>query len=136
MSKPTAASTALIMRIIGWGFVPAVLAMLVLYPHGFAWGIEEGSQYHPYLWMMLTLYITWCYLLVREAKDPTNAGLLFDFGIIANTLHAVLMVGQAIMMWENEVPHMWADIPILFALVYILWKFHPKRLHGESTIRK
>ena len=130
MTKPTLASTALVMRIIGWAFVPAVLAMLLLYPHGFAWGIEENTQYHPYLWMMLTLYISWCYLLIREAKDPANAGLLFDFGIIANTLHALLMIGQAVMMWEHEMPHMWADIPILFVLVVVLWKFHPKRLQG------
>jgi hypothetical protein len=42
---------------------------------------------------------------------------LFDFGIIANLLHALLMVGQTLMMWKNETPHMWADIPILFVLV-------------------
>ena len=68
MPQPTLASTALVMRVIGWTFVPAVLLMLVVYPHGFAWGIEENTQYHPYLWMMVTLYIAWCYLLVREAK--------------------------------------------------------------------
>jgi hypothetical protein len=130
MNTPKVSSIALVMRIIGWGFVPAVLIMLVLYPHGFAWGIEQSTQYHPYLWMMLTLYITWCYLLVREAKHAANAGLLFDFGIIANTLHAVLMIGQALMMWELEMLHMWGDVPILFAMVFVLWKFHPKRLQA------
>lgn len=103
MSRPSATSTALVMRIIGLGFVPSALIMLLLYPHGFSWGIEDSTQYHPYLWMMLMLYITWCYLLVREAKNPANAGLLFDFGIIANSLHAVLMIGQTFM--PRETPH-------------------------------
>ena len=128
MKKPTIASTTLVMRTIGWGLVPSVLIMILLYPHGFSWGIDEDTQYHPYLWMMLTLYIAWSYLLIREAKAPVNAGLLFDFGIIANILHGVLMIGQALMMWEHEMPHIWADIPILFILVFVLWKFHPKRL--------
>ncbi len=49
MNKTKVSSTTLVMRIIGWGFVPSVMIMLLLYPHGFAWGIEEGTQYHPYL---------------------------------------------------------------------------------------
>ncbi len=123
-------ATATLMRVVGWGLVPALLILLVVYPHGFTWGIEKGTQYHPYLWMLLMLYIAWCYLLVREAKNPMGAGLLFDFGIIANLLHALLMVGQTLMMWEHEMPHMWADIPILFVLVYLLWRYHPNKIAG------
>ena len=121
-------STATLMRVVGWGLVPALLILLVAYPHGFTWGIETGSQYHPYLWMMLMLYIAWCYLLVREAKNPRGAGLLFDFGIIANLLYALLMIGQVLMMQEHEMPHLWADIPMLFVLVYLLWRYHPNKI--------
>ncbi|MFB3077615.1 MAG: DUF6632 domain-containing protein, partial [Lysobacterales bacterium] len=125
-------ATSTLMRVVGWGLIPALMVFLVSYPHGFVWGIEEGTQYHPYLWMMLMLYIAWCYLLVREAKNPRDAGLLFDFGIIANLLHALLMIGQTLMMWEHEMPHMWADIPILFVLVYLLWRYHPKNIKSEN----
>ena len=132
MTVTTVTATATLMRVVGWSLIPVLLILLVVYPHGFAWGIEEGTQYHPYLWMMLMLYIAWCYLLVREAKNPRDAGLLFDFGIIANLLHALLMIGQTLMMWEHEMPHMWADIPILFVLVYLLWRYHPKNIKSEN----
>ncbi len=132
MIRPTIYSTALIMRIIGWCFFPLLIALLLLYPHGFAWGIEENTQYHPYLWMMLTLYLAWCYLLIREASNPAAAGLLFDFGIIANILHALVMMVQTTMMWEHEMPHLWADIPLLFVLVVALWLYHPNRIQTEQ----
>jgi len=128
----TANATSTLMRIIGWGLIPAMLILLFfVYPHGFAWGIESGTQYHPYLWMMLMLYIAWCYLLVREAKNPRDAGLLFDWGIIANALHGLLMIGQALMMWEHEMEHMWADIPITLGVVYLLWRFHPRNIASD-----
>lgn len=124
--------TALVMRLLGWGFFPTLVISLFWYPHGFAWGIENGSQWHPYLWMMMTLYAAWCYLLIREAKIPAQAGLLFDFGIIGNGLHGLVMIVQTIMMWEHEMPHMWADIPLLFLIVFALWRYHPKRLELHS----
>ncbi len=128
----SATATSTLMRIIGWSLIPALLILLVVvYPDGFAWGIEQGTQYHPYLWMMLMLYIAWCYLLVREAKNPRGAGLLFDWGIIANTLHGLLMVGQALMMWEHEMAHMWADIPLIFVIVILLWYYHPRNIAAD-----
>jgi len=128
MMQSNLQTTALVMRILGWGLLPALFALLFLYPHGFAWGIEAGTQFHPYLWMMLALYLTWCYLLIREAKNPANAGLLFDFGIISSVLHALVMIVQTLMMWEHEMPHMWADIPLLFVIALVLWWCHPKRI--------
>jgi len=132
MIHPTSNSTALIMRIIGWCFIPLLVVLLLLYPHGFAWGIEDNTQFHPYLWMMLTLYIAWCFLLIREASNPSSASLLFDFGIIGNSLHGLVMIVQAIMMWEHEMPHVWADIPLLFVLVLVLWIYHPRRIRPEQ----
>ena len=131
MLKQNLQATALIMRTIGWGFLPLLFILLVLYPHGFAWGIEEGTELHPYVWMMLSLYLAWCYLLVREAKNPADAGLLFDFGILGNTLHALVMIVQVFMMHEHEMPHMWGDISMLFVLVFMLWRYHPKRVSAE-----
>lgn len=129
----TANATTTLMRMIGWGLIPLLLIfVLFLYPPGFAWGLDAGTQHHPYLWMMLMLYVAWCYLLVREAKNPREAGLLFDWGIIANALHGLLMIGQALMMWEHEMAHMWADIPVIFVLVYLLWRYHPKNIKPEN----
>lgn len=124
-------TTALLMRILGWSLIPALFALMLGYPHGFAWGIEEGTDWHPYIWMMLALYVAWAYLLVREAKNPADAGLLFDFGIISSILHALVMIVLAIIMWEHEMPHMWSDIPLLFVIAFLLWWYHPKRVSAE-----
>jgi len=134
MMQQNLQTTVFMMRIIGWGFFPFLTICLILYPHGWSWGIETGTQFHPYVWMMLSLYLAWCYLLVRESSQPARAGLLFDFGIIGNTLHGLVMIVQAIMMWEHEMPHLWADIPFLFIVVFILWRYHPKRVSAESDI--
>ncbi|NOR20311.1 MAG: hypothetical protein GQ538_09525 [Xanthomonadales bacterium] len=120
MMKRNLQTTAFLMRVLGGALVPALLALIVLYPHGFACGIEEGSEWHPYLFMMIALYVAWCYLLFREAKNPADAGLLFDCGIISSILHALVMIVQTMMMWEHEMPHMWGDIPVLFAIAFIL----------------
>jgi hypothetical protein len=131
MMKRNLQTTALLMRVLGGALVPVLLALIVIYPHGFAWGIEAGSEWHPYLFMMISLYVAWCYLLVREAKNPAGAGLLFDWGIISSILHALVMIVQTVMMWEHEMPHMWADIPLLFVIAFILWWYHPNRVSVE-----
>ncbi len=128
MKQRNLQATALLMRILGWSLIPALFFFMFAYPHGFAWGLETETQWHPYVWMMLALYVAWAYLLVREAKNPADAGLLFDFGIISSILHGLVMVVLAIMMWEHEMPHMWADIPLIFAVAYVLWLYHPKRV--------
>ena len=62
--------SALVMRIVGWGLIPALLMGFVFYPPGFTWGIlPEGlspgpahppSPYdglHPYVFMLIALYL-------------------------------------------------------------------------------
>ena len=131
MMKRNLQTSALLMRILGWGLVPSLFAFMFIYPHGFAWGIEQGTEWHPYVWMMVALYAAWAYLMVREAKDPAGAGLLFDWGIISSIFHGLVMIVQTLMMWEHEMPHMWADIPLLFAIAFVLWWYHPKRVSVE-----
>ncbi len=70
-------------------------------------------------------------LMAREAKNPAGAGLLFDWGIVSSIFHALVMMVQTFMMWEHEMPHLWADIPLLFAIAFVLWWYHPKRVSAE-----
>ena len=76
--------------------------------------------------MMFSLYMAWAILLIRGAKDPKAAASLFDWGILANALHGSLMVIQAF-MYPNEHAHMWTDIPMLFAISAVMWRWHPNR---------
>ena len=135
-------NSALVMRVVGWGLIPGLLLGFVLYTPGFAWGIlPEGMQLgpdhppshydglHPYLYMLLALYVAWAILLIRGARDPRANVALFDWGILANLLHGLVMIPQAF-IYPNEHAHMWTDIPVVFVLCTVMWIWHPNRVRG------
>lgn len=131
--------SALTMRILGWGVI-ASSAIAVVYPPGFLWGAHPASGpflfwqhpaspldgLHPYLFMMLSLYIAWAILMIRGARDPKANAALFDFGILGNLLHAGVMAPQAF-FYPNEHAHLWADVPLLVLIGAVLWLNHPNR---------
>jgi hypothetical protein len=81
--------------------------------------------------MLVALYAAWAILLIRGARDPRANAALFDWGILANLLHGLLMIPQAF-LYPNEHAHLWADIPLCFALVAVMWIWHPNRVRGLS----
>ena len=133
-------ASALVMKLMGWGFIVGGPIAALSYAPGFIWGeLPPGfpllgpahpssslNGAHPYLFMMLSLYVAWATLLIRGAKDPRAAASLFDWGILANALHGSLMVIQAF-TYPNEHAHLWADIPMLFAISAVMWRWHPNR---------
>jgi hypothetical protein len=136
--------SALVMRILGWAMIALPLA-LPLYPPGFLWGSHSPDfpalvphpesplhGLHPYLFMIIALYLAWGILMVRGAKDPKGNAALFDYGILANVLHALLMVPQSF-IYPNEHAHLWADIPALLAVAVVLWIYHPSRIAPDLS---
>ena len=132
-------SSSVAMRIVGWALVPGLLLGFVGYSPGFVWGIlpealqvgpaHPPSPYdglHPYVFMLVALYAAWAILLIRGAADPVRNVALFDWGILANLLHGLVMVPQAF-IYPNELAHLWADIPITIVLVAVMWIWHPNR---------
>lgn len=133
--------SALVMKLLGWGLV-GLPAMLFIYPPGFLWGavspdvaicqigpVHPPSPYdalHPYLFMIIALYVAFGILLIRGAHDPKANTGLFDFGILSSVLHALVMIPQSF-YYPNEHAHMWADIPVLFVAAAALWIWHPNR---------
>ena len=65
-------------------------------------------------------------------KDPVGAASLFDWGILANLLHALLMVFQAF-IYPNEHAHLWADIPLLCVIATAMWYWHPNRMNPDRA---
>ena len=134
------------MRVMGWGGMIFGPVVTLLYPPGFFWGelpadfpilgpAHPPSHYHgthPYLLMIYSLYVAWCILLIRGAKDPKANAALFDWGILANILHPLLMVFQAFTA-PNEHAHMWSDIPMLLSLSAVCWYFHPNRKRAAEA---
>ena len=139
-------TSALAMRLVGWGIIVGGPIAALAYAPGFFWGeLPQGfpllgpahpaSPYdgaHPYLFMLFSLYVAWAILLIRGAKDPRAAASLFDWGILANLLHGSLMAVQAF-AYPNEHAHMIADVPLLFAISAVMWYWHPNRVGAEAT---
>jgi hypothetical protein len=136
--------SALVMRTLGWAMIALPLA-LPLYPPGFLWGSHSAAfpavvphpesplhGLHPYLFMIIILYLAWGILMVRGAKDPKANAALFDYGILANLLHALIMIPMAF-YYPNEHAHLWADVPVLLAVSLILWIYHPNRVAREVS---
>ena len=137
-------ASALVMQLVGWGLIAAAPIVALAYAPGFFWGeLPQGFPLlgpahppsplhgaHPYLFMLLSLYLAWAILLIRGAKNPVAAASLFDWGILANAMHGSLMAIQAF-SYPNEHAHMWADIPMLFALSAVMWYWHPNKVHSK-----
>ena len=130
--------SSLVMKILGWGLL-GLPAALVIYPPGFVWGeiplgiclgpAHPPSPYdglHPYLFMIIALYAALGILFIRGARDPRENVGLFDFGILSSVFHALVMIPQSF-YYPNEHAHMWADVPLLFAIAVTLWVWHPNR---------
>jgi uncharacterized protein DUF6632 len=137
-------ASARLMRIVGWGAIVGLPILALAYAPGIFWGElppgfpllgppHPASPYdgmHPYLLMICVLYAAWLILLIRGAKDPKAAASLFDWGVLANLLHAALMSIQAFTV-PNELAHLWTDVPLLLALSAAMWWWHPNRASVE-----
>ena len=133
--------SALVMRLVGWALSLGLAALLFLYPPGFLWGVAPEAfpsigpahpashldGLHPYLFMLGAMYLAYGILMIRGARDPKTNAALFDYGILANLLHGLVMVPQAF-LYPNEHAHLWADIPACLAICVILWIWHPNRI--------
>lgn len=144
MNQPTLKQSSLVMKFLGWGLL-LLPVLLFVYPPGFLWGevskdvcfvsigpVHPPSPYdalHPYLAMLIALYVALGILLIRGAREPMANTGLFDFGILSSILHALVMIPQAF-YYPNEHAHLWADVPLLVVIVLLLWHWHPKRVSG------
>ena len=131
--------SATVMMVVGWLVIIALPASLLVYPEGFLWGgsnffpglgmphpLSPYDGLHPYLFMIASLYLAWAILMIRGTRDPKANAALFNWGILANLLHGLVMVPLAF-LYPNEIAHIWTDIPILFVLCLVLWVYHPNR---------
>ena len=121
--------SATMMRAVGWGTLVLLPLAMLAYPPGFLWGTHAESPHEalsPYLFMLAALYVAWAILMIRSAADPLRHRVIVDYGILANGLHALVMLVQAF-VYPHEIQHLWADVPALFALCGVLWYWHPAR---------
>jgi hypothetical protein len=140
--------SAMAMKLMGWSVIVGLPILLGFYPPGFFWGslptgfphvgpAHPESPYdglHPYLFMIIALYLAWAILLLRGSRDPKANAALLDFGILANLLHGLVMLAEAF-IYPNEHAHIWADVPLLFAFSLACWIWHPNRSRMDADAR-
>ncbi len=141
-------SAALAMKVIGWFLMLGLPASVLIYPPGILWGSvpleyclpvigpdHPASPYnglHPYFFMVAALYVSYGFLMVRGARDPKRNVALFDFGIVSSIIHGGIMIPQAF-IYPNEHAHLWADVPMLFAIAVACWIWYPDRAAREQA---
>ncbi len=106
------------------------------FPAGFLWGTHESSPYHPwspYVFMLLAMYAGWAILMITSARDPIRNAVIVTYGVIANVLHAFVMLVQSFVL-PAEVQHLVADVPFLFLLAAVCWYWHPARIQTSELI--
>jgi hypothetical protein len=139
-------NTSRAMKVVGWLCLVVLPASAVFYPPGVWWGSVPDdfwlpvlvdhlpSPYHglhPYAFMLLVLYASFGFLMLRGARDPQRHVALFDYGIAANILHGGIMIPMAF-IYPNEHAHLWADIPFAAVVVFLCYKWHPDKI-GQAA---
>ena len=117
------------MRSVGWFVLFVVPLGVVAYPAGFLWGTYGDSPYQPfspYVFMLAAMYVAWAALMIRCAHDPLANRAIVDYGILANALHGLVMLGEAF-VYPHELQHLWADVPLPLVLCGVLWRWYPVR---------
>jgi hypothetical protein len=135
-------NASLVMKVIGWACLVGLPASAFIYPPGILWGsvpleycfpaigpAHPPSPYnglHPYFFMLVAMYVSYGFLMIRGARDPKRNVALFDYGIVSSIVHGGIMIPQAF-FYPNEHAHLWADIPFAGLVIVVLWIFHPDR---------
>ncbi len=84
-------ASALVMRLVGWGFIIGGPIVALAYAPGFFWGeLPQGFPLlgpahppsplhgaHPYFFMLLSLYLAWAILLIRDGEKSNRLSVAF-----------------------------------------------------------
>lgn len=140
---------SLVMKIVGWGCLLGLPLSALIYPPGILWGQVSPDfcipmigpdhppspfdGFHPYFFMLASMYISLGFLLVRGASQPLRNIALFDYGIYSSILHGGIMIPMAF-YYPNEHAHMWADIPFAALVVVLLITWHPKKADAQAAV--
>lgn len=116
---------------IGFGASLFGLPMVVeLLPDLFRWHEPAVNMADERMIMAMYYALGVCFLM--GAKDPVRNAIIIDYTIISSVLHAGVMAYYALTL-ETEMPHMWGDIPFLFAIAIGFFFYHPRRVARASA---
>ncbi len=107
--------------------LPVVVELL---PDLFRWHEPNVNMADEH--MIVSMYYALGICFIMGAKDPVRNAIIVDYAIISSVLHASVMAYYALTL-ETEMPHMWGDIPFLFAIAIGFGIYHPRRVARRSA---
>ena len=120
---------SLVMVLFGASFFgfPVIIELL---PAQFRWFNPAVNMADEH--MILSMYYAMGICFIMAAKDPVRNAIIIDYAIISSILHATVMLYYALAL-EGETPHLYGDVPFLYAIAIGFMKFHPRRLARASA---
>jgi hypothetical protein len=107
--------------VIGLFFIGGIYAMMMsVWPSGWGWTPRQPE----YEQMIMGIYATLGFFLIRAAKAPLANASLIWFTIWSSVVHGGIMLAQAILD-ETERDNLMGDIPALFLVAIVLWYLMP-----------
>ena len=111
---------------IGVIFIVGIPAMMMwIWPSGWGWTPPQPEYEH----MIMGVYATFGVFLIMAAKDPLANTSLIWFTIWSSIVHGGIMLVQAIID-ETDRVNLLGDVPALFLVAFVLWRFMPKRVQA------
>ena len=107
---------------IGGIFIVGVPAMMLwIWPSGWGWTPAQPE----YEQMIMGVYATLGFFLIRAAKDPLANGNLIWFTVWSSIVHGGIMLVHALID-ETDRINLIGDVPALFLVAAVLWYLMPK----------
>lgn len=101
--------------IFGLLFLFGLVPLMYYWPSGWKW-IPPQEHYEQ---MIIGIYATLGFFLIRAAGNPLANRSLIWFTVWSSVVHASIMLLQVIMM-PSEYLHLFGDIPALYLVAVVL----------------
>src|SRR5262245_14603056 len=105
--------------LVGLTFIVGLYSLIILWPSGWAWHMEETYWLPHYLQMIIGVYATLGVFLLIASRDPLKHLSLIWFTVWSSVVHAGVMGIQALANPEHRA-HLWGDVPTIFVVAAVL----------------
>ena len=105
--------------LVGLIFIVGLYSLIILWPSGWAWHMEQTYALPHYLQMIVGVYVTLGVFLMIASRDPMKHLSLIWFTVWSSVVHAGIMGLQALANPEHR-GHLWGDVPALFVVAALL----------------
>ena len=112
------------LRLFGVIYIVGIYTLTRVWPSGWAW--HTGSHTPHYLQMILGVYATLGVFLLLASRNPLAHLSLIWFTVWSNIVHAGIMAAESLANPQQQLGHLWGDVPVLLVVAGILALVTPR----------